>query len=67
MKRIKARGIRVIVYEPLLKDSHFFNSEIISDLKVFKKLSEVIVANRMSKNLSNVKNKIFTRDIFNSD
>jgi len=67
MKRIKAKGIKVIIYEPLVKDSLFFNSEIISNLETFKKLSDVIVVNRMSENLSNVKHKIFTRDIFNSD
>lgn len=67
MKRIKAKGIQVIIYEPLIQDSLFFNSKLIIDLETFKKLSDVIVVNRMSKDLIDVKHKIFTRDIFNSD
>ena len=67
MKRIKAKGIEVIVYEPLLKEELFFNSKIIQDLEKFKLKSDVIVANRVSKNLEDVLNKVYTRDIFNND
>ncbi|MAD58623.1 MAG: UDP-glucose 6-dehydrogenase [Porticoccus sp.] len=67
MRRIKAKGVKVIIYEPLIENSLFFDSELIRDLETFKKLSDVIVTNRMSESLINVKHKIFTRDIFNSD
>ncbi len=67
MKRIKAKGIEVVVYEPALKDDEFFNSKVIKDLDEFKRVSDVIVANRLSKYLLNVKDKVYTRDIFNSD
>ncbi len=67
MKRIKAKGIEVIVYEPVLEDDEFYHSKVIKDLDEFKKLSDVIVANRLSENLFDVKNKVYTRDIFNSD
>ena len=66
MKRIKAKGIEVIVYEPLLK-KEFFHSKVINDLKKFKELSDVIVANRMSDEIRDVEKKIYTRDLFNSD
>ncbi|MDD3055465.1 MAG: nucleotide sugar dehydrogenase [Aliarcobacter sp.] len=64
MKRIKAKGIEVVVYEPVLQEDEFFNSRVIKDLKEFKKISDVIVANRISED---VLEKIYTRDIFNSD
>jgi UDPglucose 6-dehydrogenase len=70
MKRIKAKGIEVVVYEPILTgqgESEFFHSKIISNLEEFKQISDVIVANRMVDELQDVKDKIYTRDLFNSD
>jgi len=67
MKRIKAKGIKVVIYEPALEEESFFNSEVIKDLEEFKKVSDVIVANRLSDAIMDVKEKVYTRDIFNSD
>ena len=67
MKRIKAKGIEVVVYEPVLKEEEFFHSKVITDLDEFKKCSDVIVANRFSSEIEDVKEKVYTRDIFNSD
>lgn len=67
MKRIKAKGIEVVVYEPTLDDDNFYNSKVIKDLDEFKDVSDIIVSNRFEDELINVKNKVYTRDIFGSD
>lgn len=67
MKRLKAKGIQVVIYEPVLKEETFFNSKVIKNLDEFKNISDLIVANRFSENLKDIEDKVFTRDIFGSD
>ena len=67
MKRIKAKGIEVVVFEPYLKEEEFYRSKVVRDLNEFKQMSNIIIANRMVDEISDVAEKVYTRDLFGKD
>jgi UDPglucose 6-dehydrogenase len=67
MKRLKAKGIKIVIFEPVIQEDTFFNSQVIKNLNEFKKVSELIVANRVTDEIQDVMDKVYTRDLFNSN
>ena len=67
MKRINSKGLKIIIYEPLIEDNLFFGAEVITDLDLFLDKASIIVANRVDENLKDISHKVFTRDLFKSD
>ena len=67
MKRLKAKGIQVVIYEPTYSEDIFFNSRVMSSLREFKEVADVIISNRLHKDLSDVTEKVFTRDLYGHD